>query len=425
MDIMQKLSILADAAKYDVSCASSGVNRGGVRGSLGNSVQGGICHSFTSDGRCISLLKVLYTNYCTYDCAYCINRKSNDVPRASFTPEELCELTYNFYLRNFIEGLFLSSAVIKSPDYTTELMYRTVFLLRSKYKFNGYIHVKAIPGTDPALLERLGAIVDRMSVNIELPSEASLKLLAPDKKKDDIVAPMKLIKNKIIEYKDTARHLRGAPKFVPGGQSTQMIIGASGDTDLRILSLTEAMYRKYDLKRVYFSAYVPVNTHPLLPSVLTAPPMLREHRLYQADFLLRFYEFRADEILNEANPNFSRHIDPKCQWALLHLDQFPIEVNRAPYNKLLRIPGIGQISAKRIIQARRHGSLSLDDLAKLGAVVKRARFFVTCSGRYDPALKFDEQSIFTGLLQASDVPDAQLSFFNASSPVLALREAAI
>lgn len=412
---MQKLNILADAAKYDVSCASSGVNRTGVAGKLGNSVQGGICHSFTSDGRCISLLKVLYTNYCEYDCAYCINRKSNDVPRAAFLPEELCELTYNFYLRNFIEGLFLSSGVIKNPDYTSELIYKTVFLLRNKYKFNGYIHVKAIPGTSRELLERLGRIVDRMSVNIELPSENSLKLLAPDKTKEDIVAPMKLIRDKIVEREGDIKYIRSTPKFVPGGQSTQMIVGASGDTDLRIVRLTEAMYNNYKLKRVYFSAYVPVNAHPLLPAIDSSTPMLREHRLYQADFLLRFYDFKADEILNERNPNFNRYIDPKCQWALLNLDKFPVEINRASYKTLLRVPGIGQRSAKKIVEARRYAKLELDDLQKLGAVFKRARFFVTCDGKYDPLLKFNEATIYDGLLQSSAVNDNQLSFFKAES----------
>jgi len=420
MDIMQKLNILADAAKYDVSCASSGVNRSGKKGMLGNSVSGGICHSFTSDGRCISLLKVLYTNHCKYDCTYCINRKSNDIPRATFLPEELCELTYNFYLRNFIEGLFLSSAVIKSPDYTSELIYRTVFLLRTKYNFNGYIHVKAIPGTSTELLERLGRIVDRMSVNIEMPSEASLRLLAPDKSKSDIVAPMKLIRDKIIERQGNVRHIRSTPKFVPGGQSTQMIVGASGDTDLKIVKLTEAMYDRFKLKRVYFSAYVPVNAHPLLPSLDTTSPMLREHRLYQADFLLRFYDFKAHEILNERNPNFNRFIDPKCQWALLHLDQFPVEINRASYKTLLRIPGIGQRSAKKIVQARRYATLDIEDLKKLGAVVKRARFFITCNGKYDPLLKFNEATIYNGLLQSSAVNDNQLSFFKTAAPIAVL-----
>ena len=416
MDIMQKLNILADAAKYDVSCASSGVDRAGKKGMLGNSVSGGICHSFTSDGRCISLLKVLYTNYCKYDCTYCINRKSNDIPRATFLPEELCELTYNFYLRNFIEGLFLSSGVIKNPDYTSELIYRTVHLLRTKYNFNGYIHVKAIPGTSRELLERLGKIVDRMSVNIEMPSENSLKLLAPDKTKADIVAPMKLIRDKIVEREGDFKHIRSTPKFVPGGQSTQMIVGASGDTDLKIVKLTEAMYDRFKLKRVYFSAYVPLNTHPLLPSIETKSPMLREHRLYQADFLLRFYNFKAAEILNEQNPNFNRYIDPKCQWALLHLDRFPVEINRAHYKTLLRVPGIGQRSAKRIVEARRYAKLTIDDLKKLGAVVKRARFFITCDGKYDSLLRFTETSIYNGLLQSSAVNENQLSFFRSESP---------
>jgi putative DNA modification/repair radical SAM protein len=425
MDIMQKLNILADAAKYDVSCASSGVDRAGKKGMLGNSVSGGICHSFTSDGRCISLLKVLYTNYCKYDCTYCINRKSNDIPRATFIPEELCELTYNFYLRNFIEGLFLSSGVIKSPDYTSELIYRTVYLLRTKYKFNGYIHIKAIPGTSTELLERLGKIVDRMSVNIEMPSENSLKLLAPDKTKKDIVAPMKLIRNKIVEREGNYKHIRSTPKFVPGGQSTQMIIGASGDTDLKIVKLTEAMYDRFKLKRVYFSAYVPINSHPLLPAINTTTPMLREHRLYQADFLLRFYNFKANEILNDKNPNFNKYIDPKCQWALLHLDRFPVEINKASYYTLLRVPGIGQRSAKRIVEARRYAKLTIDDVKKLGAVVKRARFFITCDGKYDPQLKFTESTIYRGLLQSSAVNENQLSFFNTERPQMVLESGKI
>lgn len=416
MDIMQKLNILADAAKYDVSCASSGVNRKGKQGMLGNSVKGGICHSFTSDGRCISLLKVLYTNSCKYDCTYCLNRKSNDIPRATFLPEELCELTYNFYLRNFIEGLFLSSAVIKSPDYTSELIYRTVSMLRNQYKFNGYIHVKAIPGTSTELLERLGKIVDRISVNIELPSEKSLKLLAPDKSKTDVIAPMKLIRDKIVEREGNYRHIRSTPKFVPAGQSTQMIVGASGDSDLKIVRLTEAMYDRFKLKRVYFSAYVPINADPLLPAIHTDPPMLREHRLYQADFLLRFYNFKANEILNEANPNFNRYIDPKCQWALQNLDRFPVEINKASYYTLLRVPGIGQRSAKRIVQARRYAKLTMEDLKKMGAVVKRARFFITCDGKYDPLVRFSESSIYSGLLQSSAVDDRQLSFFKTESP---------
>ena len=425
MDIMQKLNILADAAKYDVSCASSGVDRAGKAGKLGNSVAGGICHSFTSDGRCISLLKVLYTNQCKYDCAYCQNRRSNDIPRATFLPEELCELTYNFYLRNYIEGLFISSGVVKSPDYTSELIYRTVLMLREQYEFDGYIHVKAIPGTSTELLERLGRIVDRMSVNIELPSENSLKLLAPEKTKEDLVAPMKLIRDKIVEREGNARFIRSTPKFVPGGQSTQMIIGASGDTDMKIVNLTEAMYDKYKLKRVYFSAYIPINSHPLLPSVDSAPPMLREHRLYQADFLLRFYDFKASEILNERNPNFSRYIDPKCQWALLNLDKFPIEINKASYYELLRIPGIGQTSAKKIVQARKFSKLTIDDLKKLGAVVKRARYFITCDGRYDPMLKFNEMDIYHGLLSSSDMIDNQLSFFRSESPSLFLKEGVV
>ncbi|MBN2851493.1 MAG: putative DNA modification/repair radical SAM protein [Clostridia bacterium] len=414
MNLDEKLSILADAAKYDVSCASSGVARGGQSGMLGNSVKAGICHSFTSDGRCISLLKILYTNMCIYDCKFCINRKSNDIKRASFTPKELCELTYNFYLRNYIEGLFLSSGIINSPDFTMELIYKSVFMLRTEYHFNGYIHVKAIPGADKSIIEKLGKIVDRMSVNIELPSEKSLKLLAPDKSKTDLVSPMVLINNKIIEYNDNRKVFRSTPRFVPGGQSTQMIVGASDDSDLKMLKLTEAMYQKFNLKRVYFSAYVPVNVDSNLPALHVKPPMLREHRLYQADFLLRFYKFKADEILNINNPNFNRYIDPKCQWALNNLHLFPMEINTAPYEMLLRIPGIGVTSAKRIIGARRNAIIHFEHLKKIGVVVKRAVFFITCDGKYNSSISFTQTSIQNQLILQTNTQTNvnQLSFFN-------------
>lgn len=425
MDINEKLSILADAAKYDVSCASSGVARGGQSGMLGNSVKAGICHSFTSDGRCVSLLKVLLTNNCIYDCKFCINRKSNDIERAAFTPKELCELTYNFYLRNYIEGLFLSSGIIKSPDFTMELIYKSIHMLRTEYNFNGYVHVKAIPGADKELIERLGKIVDRMSVNIELPSEKSLKLLAPDKSKIDLVSPMILINEKITEYNDNRKSFRSAPRFVPGGQSTQMIVGASDDTDLKMLKLTEAMYHKFNLKRVYFSAYIPINTDSNLPAITTKPPMLREHRLYQADFLLRFYKFKADEILNDASPNFNRYIDPKCQWALNNLHLFPVEINKAPYEMLLRIPGIGVTSAKRIIGARRNAVIKFEHLKKIGVVVKRAVFFITCDGQYNTRISFTREAIqMQMILQTnSKTNDNQLSFF--SNEVLKLEGASL
>jgi len=420
MDINEKLSILADAAKYDVSCASSGVNRGGLKNAIGNSIKAGVCHSFSSDGRCISLLKILFSNYCVYDCKFCINKKSNDISRATFTPKEICELTYNFYLRNYIEGLFLSSGIIKSPNHTMDLMYQTIFMLRTKYKFNGYIHVKAIPGADSYIIEKLGKIVDRMSVNIELPSEKSLKLLAPNKSKNDITAPMKIINKKIIEYSDYKNHFKNTPSFIPGGQSTQMIVGATDDSDYKMLKLTEALYKKYSLKRVYFSAYIPLNSHSNLPALSTPPPMLREHRLYQADFLLRFYKFKADEILNINNPNFNQYIDPKCQWALNNLDYFPMEINKVSYAQLLRIPGIGVTSAKRIISTRRHGNLNFDNLKSMGIVLKRAKYFITCSGKYNSIIPFDPISIGTQIILASQHKhnENQLSFFSSQSLIL-------
>ncbi|MFO7635711.1 MAG: putative DNA modification/repair radical SAM protein [Clostridia bacterium] len=420
MEILEKLKILADSAKYDVSCASSGVSRSGAKNMLGNCTAPGVCHSFTADGRCISLLKILYTNVCIYDCSYCLNRQSNDIPRACFTPQEVCEITTNFYLRNYIEGLFLSSGIIISCDHTTEMILQTVTMLREEYRFNGYIHVKIIPGADKTLIERLGRKVDRMSVNIELPSESSLKLLAPQKSRQDLVSPMRLIRDGITEYAHARKTMRSTPSFVPGGQSTQMIVGASPDSDLSILKLTESLYDTFKLKRVYFSAYIPLNSHPLLPSVLTKPPLLREHRLYQADFLLRFYGFKAGELLNESHPLFDIHLDPKAQWALRNLHLFPVEINKAPYSTLLRVPGIGTISAKKIVQARRYASLTLEDLKKLGAVVKRAKYFVTCKGFYDKDLVFSEQSIKHGLLLSSGrhFNENQISVFSMKGGLL-------
>ncbi|WP_195283123.1 putative DNA modification/repair radical SAM protein [Harryflintia acetispora] len=387
MDLLQKLEILSDAAKYDVACTSSGVRRDGVKGALGSAVSCGICHSFSADGRCISLLKVLMTNSCIYDCQYCVNRRSNDSPRAAFTPRELAELTIQFYRRNYIEGLFLSSGVIKSPDYTCERMIETVRLLREEYRFYGYIHAKAIPGADEALIRQLGLLVDRMSVNIELPSQQSLQLLAPDKKKEAILGPMGLIKAGIEERADLVRY-RHAPSFVPAGQSTQMIIGATPDSDYQILSLTEGLYRKYRLKRVFYSAYLPINEGALLPALDTRPPLLREHRLYQADWLLRFYGFRAHELLDEEGQNLSLLLDPKCSWALAHMEFFPLEVNSAPYEMLLRVPGVGVKSAQKIVAARRTGRLDFDALKKIGVVLKRAQYFLLCSGRRREGLRF-------------------------------------
>lgn len=388
MDMYEKLAILTDAAKYDVACTSSGVSRGG-NGGLGNTAAAGICHSWSSDGRCISLLKVLFTNYCRYDCAYCINRKSNDVPRAAFTPGELADLTIEFYRRNYIEGLFISSGVMKNPDYTMEQMIKAVRILREEYGFNGYIHSKIIPGTSPALIEIMGNLVDRVSVNIELPSEQSLNRLAPDKSRTNIFLPMGTITDKKQAAGRDMIKYRHAPKFAPAGQSTQMIIGASEETDFHILRLSQALYDKYKLKRVFFSAYIPMNNDRLLPSLDTKPPLLREHRLYQADWLLRFYGFRAEEILSEQDSMFNPLLDPKCNWALNNMHLFPVEVNTASYEMLLRVPGIGVTGAQRIVRARKMAYLDFDGLKRIGIVLKRAQYFITCKGRAMPYVTMD------------------------------------
>lgn len=410
MDLMQKLTVLTDAAKYDVACTSSGVDRAGKAGGIGSAVACGICHSFAADGRCISLLKVLMSNACAYDCAYCVNRRSNDTPRASFTPRELADLTMQFYRRNYIEGLFLSSAVVKNPDFTCEQMLRVLTLLREEYRFGGYIHVKAIPGADPRLVEALGLLADRMSVNIELPSQQSLRLLAPQKDRDGILKPMGQISQGIAERKsDLVRYSR-ARRFVPAGQSTQMIIGATPDTDYQILGLTAGLYKKYALKRVFFSAYMPVVEGKNLPALGTRPPLLREHRLYQADWLLRFYRFDVNEIIDEKHPNLNPLIDPKCNWALRHPEHFPVEVNRAPYDLLLRVPGIGVRSAGRIVKARKVHSLDFDALKRIGVVLKRAQYFVTCQGRSMVRRQEGPEGILRGLLSdrsLSMLPGAQ------------------
>lgn len=379
--IMKKLTILSDAAKYDVSCSSSGSRRANEKSGIGNGAYSGICHTWSADGRCVSLLKILMTNYCIYDCAYCVNRCSHDTPRAMMSPEEIADLTIAFYRRNYIEGLFLSSGVFRSPDETTELLIRTAKILREEKKFNGYIHMKGIPGTDSRLIQELGRYVDRMSVNIELPSSQSLKLLAPQKTKETILLPMREIRSGIAERRENRRKSKKAPSFVPAGQTTQLIIGATPDSDRTILHLSEALYRHVNLKRVYYSAYVPVLTGKNLPA-LAKPPLLREHRLYQADWLLRFYQFSADEILTDAAPDFDLQLDPKACWALRHLELFPVEVNRASYHMLLRVPGIGVTSAKRICAARRQAFLSYDSLRRLGIVMKRAKYFITCKGKF-------------------------------------------
>lgn len=416
VDIFKKLTILTDAAKYDAACTSSGMQRDGAKGALGNASACGICHTFAADGRCVSLLKVLMTNACIYDCKYCVNRRSNDVRRAAFTPRELAELTVAFYRRNYIEGLFLSSGVQRSPDYTCEQMLEVLTILRGEFNFRGYIHIKAIPGADSRLISALATLADRISVNIELPSEQSLGVLAPDKTKESILRPMKLISSGISQSKELIKY-RSAPKFAPAGQSTQMIVGASGESDLHILNLTQALYKKFSLKRVFFSAYVPVMSDALLPSVDTKPPLLREHRLYQADWLLRFYGFDASELLDEKQPNFNPYLDPKCNWALNHMEFFPIEVNRASLEELLRVPGIGVKSARRIVFARRSGSLSFDALKRMGVVLKRAQYFITCRGRIMDGLKFSHASVFRALAGEErsraffDGTSEQLSFF--------------
>lgn len=421
MDVLEKLTILTDAAKYDAACTSSGGNRASKKGYIGNtsSSVAGCCHSFSADGRCVTLLKVLMTNYCVYDCKYCVNRRSNDTRRAAFTPEELADLTINFYRRNYIEGLFLSSGVLRNPDYTTERMIRTLRLLRETYRFNGYIHAKAIPGTSPELVEQLGLLADRLSVNIELPSEAGLRTLAPDKTKQAILAPMRQIQTRNQQNKEELVKYRHAPKFAPAGQSTQLIVGATRDSDLHILRLTQGLYDQYRLKRVFYSAYVPVVEHALLPAKDVKPPLLREHRLYQADWLLRFYGFRAEELLDDRHPDFDPRLDPKCCWALNHLDFFPVEVNTADYETLLRVPGIGVTSARRILTARRVGRVQIDDLHRMGVVMKRAQYFLTASGKMPDGLRFTPDSLLRGLIAAEQplLPQqemVQLSLFDSA-----------
>lgn len=415
--LMDKLTILADSAKYDVACTSSGASHPAKRGTIGSCYAPGCCHAFTADGRCVSLLKVLMSNCCAFDCSYCVNRKSNDVPRATFSPRELAELTIEFYRRNYIEGLFLSSAVLGTPDYTTERMLTVLRLLRNEYHFGGYIHAKTIPGTSPELIQQMGYLADRLSVNVELPSEQSLHLLAPDKGRHSIFRPMKQISVAGEESRQELALYRHAPKFAPAGQSTQMIVGASPETDYHILQLSEGMYQKYGLKRVFYSAYIPVSNDTRLPALDTKPPLLREHRLYQADWLLRFYGFRANELLDDNAPDFDPALDPKCCWALRHPEFFPVEVNRADYEALLRVPGIGVVSAKRILVARRSGALRAEDLKKLGVVMKRAQYFLTCGGRYASPLKLSQEGILQNLMavERRALPQAeaqQLSLFD-------------
>lgn len=396
MTLEEKLKILADSAKYDASCSSSGSTRKNT-GGIGNAAVNGICHSFASDGRCISLLKILMTNACIYDCKYCINRRSNNVPRAILTPEEICEITINFYKRNYIEGLFLSSAIIKSPDYTMERLIETIYLLRYKYKFNGYIHAKAIPGASPYLIKKLGSLVDRLSTNIELPTDTSLKMLAPDKKTKDINNSMITIRNNISKT------------FAPAGSSTQMIIGATKDSDKDILEKSANMYKYFHLKRVFYSAYIPVNQDKMLPSI-SIPPLKRENRLYQADWLLRFYKFRVDELFDNNN-NFNYLVDPKTDWALRHLEEFPKEINKVSFNELIRIPGIGITSAKKIVSARKVFKIEFKDLKNMGVSLKRAKYFITCNNKYFNNLSYLNKEFITINLLNDDIKERQLSLF--------------
>ena len=403
MSVYEKLRILTDAAKYDVACTSSGTERINDGTGIGSCAQAGICHSFSADGRCISLLKILFTNECIYDCKYCINRRSNDVPRASFTPDEICSLTMEFYRRNYIEGLFLSSGVLHSPDYTMELIYAALYKLRTEFHFQGYIHVKAIPGTSQELIQKLGFLVDRMSVNLELPTAEGLKRLAPHKTRKNILSPMRLVQNRMEENKQEIQVYRHASRFVPAGQSTQMIIGATPDTDFQIIHVAESLYKKFGLKRVFYSAFVHVNEDSSLPARTgEGPPLLREHRLYQADWLLRYYHFEAKELLTEDNPNFNVLLDPKCNWALRNLGIFPVEISTANYETLLRVPGIGYRSAGRIVKARRYGKLSFEDLKKMGVVLKRALYFITCGGKMMYPVKIEEDYITRNLLNTKE-----------------------
>lgn len=396
--IMDKLKILSDAAKYDVSCSSSGVSRKGNGRDMGNCISAGICHSFAADGRCISLLKILLSNECIYDCKYCLNRRSNDVPRATFTPDEVCELTMNFYRRNYIEGLFLSSGIIGTPNQTMEMIWQVVYKLRNVYHFRGYIHVKGIPGADPVLIQKTGYLADRMSVNLELPTADGLKKLAPNKHRKNILTPMRQIQQGIRQGRNEVAIYRHAPDFVPAGQSTQMIVGATPESDYQIMAVAQGLYDNFELKRVFYSAYVSINEDKELPSLHTGTPLLREHRLYQADWLMRFYQFRAEELLNEKRPNFNILLDPKCDWALQHLEQFPVEINRADYHTLLRVPGIGVNSARRICGARKTARLGFEDLKKMGVVLKRALYFITCSGKMMYPTKLEEDYITRNLL---------------------------
>ena len=409
--IDEKLRILSDAAKYDVSCSSSGSSRKNTSNGLGNAAYSGICHSWSADGRCVSLLKILMTNHCIYDCKYCINRKSNDIERAILTPDEIVRLTMNFYRRNYIEGLFLSSGVIKNADYTMEQMIAVAKKLRLEENFNGYIHMKVIPGASRELIHEIGLYVDRVSVNIELAENKALKLLAPDKKPTDISTSMGLIRKNQIQNTEEKKLFKSTPSFIPAGQTTQMIIGAGGESDFAILNRSENLYKNFGLKRVYYSAYVPVNKSGILANT-DAVPMVREHRIYQADWLLRFYNFKAEEILDEKNPFIDPLLDPKANWAVQNWHLFPMEINRASYKDLIRIPGIGVTSAKRIVMVRRHNVIKYEHLKKLGVVIKRAKYFITVNGEFMGFRKESPELIRNALMEKEKVEMQQLKLFN-------------
>lgn len=403
-DVEHRLRVLAGAARYDASCASSGGGGGNATGS-GRPPPSGVCHSWSDDGRCVSLLKILLSNHCIYDCAYCANRASAAVERATFTPEEVAALTMHFYRRNYIEGLFLSSGIVRSADYTMELMIRTAEILRQQEGFRGYIHMKAIPGASEALLQRAGLLADRVSVNIELPSEVSLRTLAPDKKREDILRPMERLHSAIDAHRAARRKDRKAPRFSPSGQSTQLIVGASPEPDRQILTLADALYRKYGLKRVYYSAFMPVSNDPRLPHPPDAD-LLREHRLYQADWLVRLYGFGPEEVLEKGEENLDRSLDPKTAWALRHPERFPVRVQQAPIEDLVRVPGLGLQSARRILAARRHAQLSADDLARIGVVMKRAKYFIECAGSPSSCARWKPEQMRARLLAARPAPAA-------------------
>ena len=409
--IDEKLRILSDAAKYDVSCSSSGSSRKNTSNGLGNAAYSGICHSWSADGRCVSLLKILMTNHCIYDCKYCINRKSNDIERAILTPDEIVRLTMNFYRRNYIEGLFLSSGVIKNVDYTMEQMIAVAKKLRLEENFNGYIHMKVIPGASRELIHEIGLYVDRVSVNIELAENKALKLLAPDKKPTDISTSMGLIRKNQIQNTEEKKLFKSTPSFIPAGQTTQMIIGAGGESDFAILNRSENLYKNFGLKRVYYSAYVPVNKSGILANT-DAVPMVREHRIYQADWLLRFYNFKAEEILDEKNPFIDPLLDPKANWAVQNWHLFPMEINRASYKDLIRIPGIGVTSAKRIVMVRRHNVIKYEHLKKLGVVIKRAKYFITVNGEFMGFRKESPELIRNALMEKEKMEMQQLKLFN-------------